>query len=74
MLAAIIALAPLVLEILKLFVTSKASGADKKAAVDEATQALKNTIARLRAAIDKAEETEGDTSAIEDEINKRPQQ
>ena len=52
MLAAILALAPLVLELLKLIWGSKGSEADQAKAVKEAEDALRAAIARVRAAID----------------------
>lgn len=70
MLAAIIALAPLVLELLKILVGNKGSEAEKKEAIQEAENALRDAIARVRAAVDHATDTGGDTSKIEDIINR----
>lgn len=70
MLAAIIALAPLILELLKVILGAGSSKADKNAAIEEAKASLQEAIRRTRAAIDKAAETGGDTSDIEKIINK----
>lgn len=72
MLSAIVALAPLFLELLKVILGNKGSDAQKAEAVKLAEEKLKRAIAEVRAAIDKATETEGNTKEIEDIINKRP--
>lgn len=72
MLAAISALVPLILKLLGLFFTDKTSEAQQKLAIEEAKAALQDAIRRTRAAIDYAAESGGDTSLIEDVINKRP--
>lgn len=63
--AALTALIPLFVEILRLFSGSGSSEREKIKA--EITQSL----ARIRQALQKAEETGGDTSDIEDIINGR---
>ena len=65
MLSWITLLAPIALELLKIF-TGKDQNA-KAAAKEELLAAM----ARIRAAVQKAEDTGGDTSAIEDIINKK---
>jgi hypothetical protein len=64
--AAIIALAPLVLELIKLLFGR--GGND--AAVKQAEEALKRTIQEIRAAVAKAEETGGNTEDLESIINR----
>lgn len=62
--ALITLLAPLVVELLKIFFGGS-STEKEKAAVE-----IKEALRRIRAAISHAEETDGDTSKIEDIINK----
>lgn len=61
--AAILTLAPLLLELIKLFFGAPS---DKRADV---IKDVKASFAKIRDAIQKAQDTEGDTSAIEDLIN-----
>lgn len=65
----IIALAPLFLELLKVIFGSKGSAAEKAEAVKLAEEKLKRAIQEVRAAIDRATDTEGDTSDLEKIIN-----
>jgi len=56
--------APIILEVLKIFWGPTPDKA-------KVAQEILDNIKRIRAALDKAEETGGDTSDIEKEINKR---
>jgi hypothetical protein len=71
-LAIVIALAPLILELLKILWGNKGSEAEKLRAVQEAEASLRDVIARTRAALQKAEDTDGDTSDLEDIANRKP--
>lgn len=62
--ALITLLAPILLEIIKIFF-SKSSDEQKQAAANE----IRATLAKIRAATQKAEDTGGDTSDLEDVIN-----
>lgn len=72
MLAAITALIPLFVALLNLFASKKLTDAEKVALAEEIKQNTLNQIARIRAAIDHATDTGGDTSRVEEIINKRP--
>jgi len=62
----LVLLAPIVLELMKILFSKSDSEVKEKAAKD-----ILNTIKEIGAALNKAEETGGDTSDIEDIINKR---